>query len=945
MADFFAESEHYRWAELRTDNGTIYNLYDFESLHPGSRMTLEVHEHQGAFRRRDTSSGARLSELPPGVSFGTEHFYDVDAVISEEALPSTATGSTGLAANDQEPELKNMFKGKVHSVLAIRLCYKDSCPHSEEHQIREWLWDGKDLRSNNDALYRETSYGLVSFPKELGAVMTVHIDKNVATDCNVHGMMSDGTAAAKAMHQKDSSSPNPDSFMHITWYNPSKAGCNWGGIGWMGTPWRPQKNTFMNMGGMLVIAHELGHNVGASHDATDRDDDGEQDHEYGDGTGLMGQGVCGFTAPRRALFGYLPQSAQVTHPGCGPYAPTEVALRALDLFPTAGSASLIRIPRHGGGYYYVSFRRDHSYDTNMRRTYKNKVIVHVRNSNWNPMIIGALDKDNVCKVNGKSGGEGCVASNQGWSGKTVGGQTLRLQVKEVRSESATVLIHAPQSACPAREGLSADEEPNFNPALSSYSVNGKCDYLGIEGFPRPRGEHGLGNENNLDWCNEGGSCSNVVDAAQCGEGKAELIFAKSNVRMLGCSFAHYAQYSCHRDVTRTFTTTTAGPTTTTTTTTRAGVSIRNVGSDSCLKSDGRGQLLKETGDESCAKFTIVGKAFKSNDEQGFCLDWFSGRGWGLWGCHGGGNQQLVADGSGKWCSGSNCAIVFGDDATTSTTSATTTTTVARTTSTTTTSVAASTTTTSITTSTSSTSVTTSTTDITSTTSTSTSTTSVITSTTDMTPTTSTLGTTTRLPETSTTTTTSTGTATADKRLAAYWDYEECDPSGVNNQNWDWCGGGEFDCPQSRSVSTSICPSGRAKLVSSKTFFQNGNCIYAYYAQYACEEPDSRLTAYWDLGNCGHSGDDQHWDWCSAWKFDCPVQQEVSQEICASGMAVRVQMESFVKKDGCFYAYHAQYACSDRSSTEASSISMGSEHGNRRLRGTILAEDAVASSIV
>jgi len=106
-----------------------------------------------------------------------------------------------------------------------------------------------------------------------------------------------------------------------------------------------------------------------------------------------------------------------------------------------------------------------------------------------------------------------------------------------------------------------------------------------------------------------------------------------------------------------------------------------------------------------------------------------------------------------------------------------------------------------------------------------------------------------------------------------------------------------------------------------------------------------LAAYWDLGNCGHSGNDQNWNWCSAWKFDCPVQQEVSQEICASGMAVRVQMESFVKKDGCFYAYHAQYACSDHSSTESSSIAMGSEHGNRRLRGTILAEEAVASSIV
>jgi len=224
-----------------------------------------------------------------------------------------------------------------------------------------------------------------------------------------------------------------------------------------------------------------------------------------------------------------------------------------------------------------------------------------------------------------------------------------------------------------------------------------------------------------------------------------------------------------------------------------------------------------------------------------------------------------------------------------------------------------------------------------------STTSVTTTTTTSvtTTTTTTLETTTQLPAT---TTTSTGTATADKRLAAFWDHDECDQSG-DNQNWDWCGRGDFECPQSRSVPTSICPSGRAKLVSSKTFVKVGKCYYAYYAQYACEEPDSRLAAYWDLGSCGPAGDDQNWDWCSAWKFQCPEQRQVSQEICASGVAVRVQMESFVKKDSCYYAYHAQYACQDDSSMESLSIDMGSEHGNRRLRGPIPAEEAVPSLTV
>jgi len=106
-----------------------------------------------------------------------------------------------------------------------------------------------------------------------------------------------------------------------------------------------------------------------------------------------------------------------------------------------------------------------------------------------------------------------------------------------------------------------------------------------------------------------------------------------------------------------------------------------------------------------------------------------------------------------------------------------------------------------------------------------------------------------------------------------------------------------------------------------------------------------LTAYWDLGHCGHSGDDQHWDWCGGWQFQCPEKHQVSHEICASGMAVRVQMESFVQKDNCFYAYHAQYACQDDSATLSSSSAIGSEHGDRRLGGTILAEEAVHMLIV
>merc|ERR1712070_758556 len=89
-------------------------------------------------------------------------------------------------------------------------------------------------------------------------------------------------------------------------------------------------------------------------------------------------------------------------------------------------------------------------------------------------------------------------------------------------------------------------------------------------------------------------------------------------------------------------------------------------------------------------------------------------------------------------------------------------------------------------------------------------------TTSITTTTTNTSTTTTSTTTTTTTVSTTSTqATPDKRLAAYWDYQGCDPHG-DDSNWEWCWKeGRFDCPESRSVSASVCPSGRALLVEKK----------------------------------------------------------------------------------------------------------------------------------
>merc|ERR1719478_1260780 len=102
------------------------------------------------------------------------------------------------AEPEPEPEPENQFRGNRHSLLVVRLCYKSDCPCLDctEDNIRKWAWSG---HHNLNGLYRETSYGLVSWPQDMGAVMTVHIDETIS-GCGGIKMIKDGETAAKEMH-------------------------------------------------------------------------------------------------------------------------------------------------------------------------------------------------------------------------------------------------------------------------------------------------------------------------------------------------------------------------------------------------------------------------------------------------------------------------------------------------------------------------------------------------------------------------------------------------------------------------------------------------------------------------------------------------------------------------------------------------------------------------
>jgi len=183
----------------------------------------------------------------------------------------------------------------------------------------------------------------------------------------------------------------------------------------------------------------------------------------------------------------------------------------------------------------------------------------------------------------------------------------------------------------------------------------------------------------------------------------------------------------------------------------------------------------------------------------------------------------------------------------------------------------------------------------------------------------------------------------DGRLTAYWDSGSCGPHG-DDHNAAWCGGvvngnhPASHCQEFVTVSSSICASQVATLESYEgdgsccSSVVINSCNYAYFAQYRCAEDhevpvvvlpvqfDTRLSAYWDSGNCGPQGDDHNWDWCNRNAghpaSECATSVQVSTDICATGHASLVETQGTgeccesVQIGACNFAYYAQYVCSD-----------------------------------
>lgn len=230
-----------------------------------------------------------------------------------------------------------------------------------------------------DNLYAEASFNQTGFPPNAGAVVApVTVDK--FDGCPVYSYAAAADAAALSQRGVDVSN-----YQHrIYIMTNASAGCNWlalgvvGGYGSTGT-----LRSWSSIIDASALAHEIGHNVGWHHAATDTNNNGyngseSTDVEYGDTSGTMGY-CCTekkFNAVHMDQIGWYdntPAGTMLTVGGAGNY-----TLVPLGSDPVANPGpQILKVNKPDTGeVYYLSYRQKVGGDINISSSYTTGLNIH-----------------------------------------------------------------------------------------------------------------------------------------------------------------------------------------------------------------------------------------------------------------------------------------------------------------------------------------------------------------------------------------------------------------------------------------------------------------------------------------------------------------------------------------------------------------------------------------